>query len=92
MGLTFKENCADIRNSGVEKVINELKKFNCSLDLYDPWVDKKTIYNVYKRYPINKLKNKTYDGVIIAVAHTLFKNMGIKSIKSLCKKNLLSMI
>lgn len=86
MGLTFKENCADIRNSGVEKVINELKKFNCSLDLYDPWVDKKTIYNVYKRYPINKLKNKTYDGVIIAVAHTLFKNMGIKSIKSLCKK------
>jgi UDP-N-acetyl-D-galactosamine dehydrogenase len=39
MGLTFKENCADIRNSGVERVIYQLKKYKCNIDFYDPWVD-----------------------------------------------------
>ena len=43
MGLTFKENCADTRNSGIEKVVSELKKFNCNLDLYDPWADHQDI-------------------------------------------------
>lgn len=86
MGLAFKENCADIRNSGVEKVINELKKFNCALDFYDPWVSREDIYKVFNKYPINKLKNKTYDGIIIAVAHDIFKDMGYKIIKGLCKK------
>ena len=43
MGLTFKENCKDIRNSGIESVIKELKKLDCNLDLYDPWVDNEEI-------------------------------------------------
>ena len=43
MGLTFKENCADIRNSGIENVIHKLFKFNCNLDLFDPWVKKEEI-------------------------------------------------
>ena len=41
MGLTFKENCADIRNSGVRNVVSKLEKYQCNIDLYDPWVDKK---------------------------------------------------
>ena len=41
MGLTFKEDCADIRNSGVKNVIKKLKKFDCKIDLYDPWVKEK---------------------------------------------------
>ena len=51
MGLTFKENCADTRNSGIERVISELKKFNCNLDLYDPWVDHEEIEKKYNIIP-----------------------------------------
>jgi UDP-N-acetyl-D-galactosamine dehydrogenase len=86
MGLTFKENCADIRNSGVEKVIQELKKFDCILDLYDPWANKEDVKKTYKVYPLTILKRNNYDGVIISVAHKKFKSMGFKFISGLCKK------
>jgi UDP-N-acetyl-D-galactosamine dehydrogenase len=87
MGLTFKENCADIRNSGIKKTIEKLQKYNCNLDLYDPWADKKEIKRVYNIHPIEKLNNSYYDGVIVAVAHNKFLKMGFESIKKLCKKN-----
>ena len=87
MGLTFKENCADIRNSGVEKVIKELKKFDCNLDLFDPLTNDKEIYETYSMQLKNKLDQNMYDGIVIAVAHEVFKNMGIKKIKNLCKEN-----
>ena len=87
MGLTFKENCADIRNSGVKLVIETLRKKNCKLDLYDPWADKEEIKQTYGYYPKTKLNNNFYDGVVIAVAHKKFKNIGIRKIARLCKKN-----
>ncbi len=87
MGLTFKENCADIRNSGIESVIRELKKFDCNLDLHDPWVDNEEIKKTYNIYPSSQLIQNTYDGVILAVAHEKFKSMGVKFISSLCKKD-----
>ena len=87
MGLTFKENCADIRNSGIQSTIVKLKEFNCNLDLYDPWVDTEEIKETYNISPHSKLNQNTYDGIIIAVAHEEFKKMGIKTISSLCKKN-----
>jgi len=89
MGLTFKENCADIRNSGIEKVFENLNKFNCNLDLYDPWANREEIKNIFNIYPYSEseLIDNTYDGVIIAVAHKKFKEMGIKAISNLCKKN-----
>jgi len=87
MGLTFKENCADIRNSGVEKIISELKKFNCRLDLYDPWANRKEIKKKYKIILSNKLNKKKYDSVFIAVGHDKFKSLGLNAIKSLCKEN-----
>ena len=87
MGLTFKENCADIRNSGIKRVISELNKFDCNLDLYDPWADCEEINTSYQIYPKTKLISSTYDGIIIAVAHKVFKDMGIKTISNLCKKN-----
>ena len=86
MGLTFKENCKDIRNSGIENVITELKKFDCRLDLYDPWVNSKDVKKIYSVYANSKLVKNTYDGIIIAVAHKKFKSMGLKFILSLCKK------
>ncbi len=87
MGLTFKENCSDIRNSGVQNVVKELKKFGCNLDLYDPWADPEEIKNTFNSYPISLLTKNTYDGVIIAVAHDQFKALKINAISKLCKKN-----
>lgn len=87
MGLTFKENCTDIRNSGIEKVIKELQKYDCNLDLYDPWAGNEEIKEKYNVYPSSQLVQNTYDGIIIAVAHEKFKSMGIKFISNLCKKD-----
>tara|TARA_X000000950_G_scaffold288853_1_gene407909 strand:- start:2879 stop:4159 length:1281 start_codon:yes stop_codon:yes gene_type:complete len=86
MGLTFKENCADFRNSGVKNVIDSLKKMNCKIDLYDPWANKKDIRKIYKIAPKSNLIKKNYDGIILAVAHDKFKTMGFKKIYNLCKK------
>ena len=87
MGLTFKENCADIRNSGVKNLFKSLKKLNCVIDLYDPWTKNKDIKKVFKLNSIKILKKNTYDGLIIAVAHDKFKSLGLTKIKNLCKKN-----
>lgn len=87
MGLTFKENCPDIRNSGVENIIFRLKKFGCKFDLMDPWADKKEIKKIYNVYPILKPIKKSYDAVLIAVAHNKFKKIGLTNIINLCKKN-----
>ena len=87
MGLTFKENCPDIRNSGIQNVIKELKKFECNLDLQDPYVDKEEIKKIYDIYPISEPSQNTYDAVIIAVSHDEFKSIGFKNIKNLCKTN-----
>ena len=86
LGLTFKENCPDLRNSGVMKVINELKKFNCDLDLYDPWADSEEVDNLYGIKPINNLISNSYDGIILSVAHDQFKKMGFRFISKLGKK------
>ena len=87
MGLTFKENCSDIRNSGVQSIILKLKKHQCNLDLYDPWADKKEIKKIHNIIPLTKLAKNKYDAILISVAHKKFKTMGMKFISSLCKKN-----
>jgi UDP-N-acetyl-D-galactosamine dehydrogenase len=86
MGLTFKENCPDLRNSGVASVIKVLKKNQCNLDLYDPWGCSEEIKNIYGANPVIKLIPNTYDGIVIAVAHDQFKNLGAKFISALGKK------
>jgi UDP-N-acetyl-D-glucosamine/UDP-N-acetyl-D-galactosamine dehydrogenase len=87
MGLTFKENCPDIRNSGIRSVIAKLKKSECKLDLKDPYVESEEINKLYDIYPNSKLSQNIYDAVIIAVAHDEFKRIGLANIKNLCKKN-----
>ena len=86
MGLTFKEDCSDIRNSGVKKIIDGLKKHTQNIELYDPWTNKKEIKSIYNIYPKTTLDEDNYDGIIISVAHKIFKNMGEKKIVKLCKK------
>lgn len=87
MGLTFKENCPDVRNSGVTNIIKELNKHQCKLDLYDPWLDSTDIKNIYNSNFITTLNKNTYDAIIVAVAHDKFRSMGIKNISALGKKN-----
>jgi UDP-N-acetyl-D-galactosamine dehydrogenase len=78
LGITFKENCPDIRNSKVIDIINELNSFGCSVDVFDPWADKievKHEYGIDLCCNIEEIKNKDYEGVILAVAHNEFKDM-----------------
>ena len=87
MGLTFKENCPDYRNSRVVDLIKEFKNFNCNVDVYDPLVDKKKFAYEYKIEVIEKpIKNK-YDATIIAVAHDEFKSLTKKQIRAYGKPN-----
>ena len=87
MGLTFKEDCPDIRNTGVVDVVQELSGFHCNIDVYDPWIDKEESIREYGIIPVEQPETGKYDAVIIAVAHHHFKAMGITAIRALGKKN-----
>jgi UDP-N-acetyl-D-galactosamine dehydrogenase len=81
LGVTFKENCPDIRNSKVIDIINELVQFNIHVDVYDPYADK---HEVEEEYGINLLDNinKTYDAIILAVSHQEFLDLEVIKLKS----------
>ncbi len=87
MGLTFKENCPDLRNSKVVDVIRELQKYGAKVDVYDPWIDAKEAHHEYGIRPIRTLNKKTYDGIVLAVGHDEFKAMGIAAVRALAKKD-----
>ena len=86
MGLTFKENCPDVRNSKVADVVRELQKYGAKVDVYDPWVDHAEAEHEYGIKPIGKLAKGKYDAVVLAVAHKEFRDMGIDAIRSLARK------
>ena len=78
LGITFKENCPDIRNSRVIDLIDELKEYGCNLDVYDPWADKKEVkkeYDLDLLTTINQQQSPEYDAVILAVSHDKFKEL-----------------
>jgi UDP-N-acetyl-D-galactosamine dehydrogenase len=87
MGLTFKEDCPDIRNTRVVDVVQELSDFHCNIDVYDPWIDKEESIREFGITPVEQPEPGKYDAVIIAVAHHQFKSMGITAIRALGKKN-----
>ncbi|HAQ60771.1 TPA: Vi polysaccharide biosynthesis UDP-N-acetylglucosamine C-6 dehydrogenase TviB [Candidatus Delongbacteria bacterium] len=80
LGMTFKENCPDIRNSRVIDIINELKEFGCNVDIYDPWADKHEVKEEYGVDIIAK-PGKEYDTIVAAVAHNEFKKLDLKKLK-----------
>jgi len=86
MGLTFKENCPDLRNTRVVDLIAEFESFNCHVDVYDPWVDKQEAKEEYGITPIEIPQIGTYDAVILAVAHEEFKVLGAEQIHSYGKE------
>ncbi len=88
MGLAFKENCPDLRNTRVIDIVDELKAYNCEVDIFDPWADPHEAQHEYRIIPIEQsaLTPNTYDAIILAVGHSQFKEMGIKKIRELGKE------
>ena len=87
MGLTFKENCPDLRNTRVVDLIEELQSFNCSVDVYDPWVDGEEANSEYGIVPISTPQESHYSAIVVAVAHKEFVEMGVEQIRTFGKSN-----
>ena len=87
LGLSFKENCPDIRNTRIIDIVQELQEYNIDADVYDPWVDATEAQHEYGITPVSTLKNGQYDAVILAVAHDEFKVMGSDAIRALGKES-----
>ena len=87
MGLTFKENCPDHRNTRVVDLVKEFKSFSCNVDVYDPWVNKSQVAEEYKIEPIDKPTKGKYDAIVIAVAHNEFKSLTESQIRAYGKDN-----
>lgn len=87
MGLTFKENCPDLRNTRVVDIIKELTDYDVQADVFDPWADAKEAQNEYGISPVEHPTVDAYDAIIIAVAHHQFKSMGTTAIRALGKKD-----
>ncbi|MBD9361215.1 Vi polysaccharide biosynthesis UDP-N-acetylglucosamine C-6 dehydrogenase TviB [Methylomonas fluvii] len=83
MGLTFKENCPDIRNTRVVDIIAELKTYGVNVEVYDPWVNAEEAKHEYAITPVVKPVAGKYDAIILAVAHDEFRKMAISDIRAL---------
>ncbi len=85
MGLTFKENCPDLRNTRVIDMVKELREYRCEVDVHDPWVSAQEAEHEYGITPVSTLEPERYDAMVIAVAHRQFKDMGVDQIRRLGK-------
>ena len=85
MGLTFKENCPDLRNTRVVDILRELAEYHVEADVHDPWVAPAEAQHEYGITPISQPAAGSYDAVILAVAHHQFAAMGAAQIRALCK-------
>ena len=87
MGLAFKENCPDLRNTRVIDIVDGLKEYGCIVDVYDPWVDMAEAISFYSIEMLEDLSLSTYDAVVLAVAHDEYRQMSVKQIKALMKSS-----
>ena len=87
MGLTFKENCPDLRNTRVVDIVAELQDYHCAVDVYDPWVSVAEAQHEYGISPTLQPDSAAYDGIILAVAHHQFKAMGVEAIREFGRAN-----
>lgn len=81
LGITFKENCPDVRNTKVIDVMRALEDFGVGVDVYDPWADAKEVGHEYDIMVFNELPNATYDAVVLCVAHNEFNNLDLHTLK-----------
>jgi UDP-N-acetyl-D-galactosamine dehydrogenase len=85
LGLAFKENCPDLRNTRVVDVINEFKGFHANVDVHDPWVSAEEARHEYGLDLVSELKPGHYDAIVLAVGHRQFTAMGVEAIRALGK-------
>ena len=85
MGLTFKENCPDLRNTRVVDIVTELGEYHCEVDVYDPWAATEEAQREYEITPVSQPDQGGYDAIILAVAHRQFSEMGAVAIHALGK-------
>ena len=82
LGITFKENCPDVRNTKVVDVYNELKTYNTNVDVFDPWANKKEVQEEFGISLIENWEQKHYEAIVFAVAHNEFKNIPFSKLSS----------
>ena len=87
LGLTFKENCPDLRNSKVADVVRELQAYGAKVDVCDPWANRAEARHEYGITPIRSPRRGQYDAIIAAVAHNEFKELGIGAVRKLGRRN-----
>jgi UDP-N-acetyl-D-glucosamine/UDP-N-acetyl-D-galactosamine dehydrogenase len=85
MGLAFKENCTDLRNTRVIDIVREFSQYHANVDVYDPWVDAEEARHEYGITPLEVIEVGRYDAVILAVAHRQFAEMGLEKIRAFGK-------
>ncbi|MGH8811372.1 MAG: Vi polysaccharide biosynthesis UDP-N-acetylglucosamine C-6 dehydrogenase TviB, partial [Advenella sp.] len=85
MGLTFKENCPDLRNTRIVDILKELGEYSMDVDVYDPWVDPAEADHEYGITPVKMPEKGAYDAIILAVSHHQFVSMGAEGIRALGK-------
>lgn len=87
LGLTFKENCPDIRNTRVVDLVREFRDYGANVDLFDPWVNSRDAEHEYGITPINEPPQGKYDAIVLAVAHRQFREMGVEKIRKLGRRD-----
>jgi UDP-N-acetyl-D-galactosamine dehydrogenase len=88
LGLTFKENCPDVRNTKVVDLVRELEAFRCNVDVHDPWADKAEAEHEYGIGLIDTPRTEHYDAIVLAVAHREFRELGFDGIRGFGRPNL----
>jgi len=87
MGLTFKENCPDLRNTRVIDIVRELADYEVAVDVHEPWADAAEAEREYGVAPVAALEAGAYDAIVLAVAHSQFREMGLAAIRALGRPN-----
>tara|TARA_R110002050_G_scaffold296426_1_gene456413 strand:- start:63946 stop:65226 length:1281 start_codon:yes stop_codon:yes gene_type:complete len=82
LGITFKENCPDVRNTKAVDVINHLKSYGTQVTIYDPWANPEEVKHEYNLKTVNELPNQTYDAIVLTVAHNEFLQENLTSLLS----------
>jgi UDP-N-acetyl-D-galactosamine dehydrogenase len=85
LGLAFKENCPDLRNTRVVDIVHALRGYNAEIDVHDPWINAAEAEHEYALTPIAEPQTGSYDAVIVAVGHHQFVALGATGIRAFCK-------
>jgi UDP-N-acetyl-D-galactosamine dehydrogenase len=80
LGITFKENCPDVRNSGAVNIVEELQSFGCDVSVFDQWADSKEVKKEYGLDLVESIEGEEYDAIVLAVGHDCFKEIEFKDI------------